>query len=63
MFRDGMLAGKFDYTTYYEASTYENLVLIAVSSSEGPGESHTGKCICQFAGIYAYCWYFIERKW
>ena len=24
---------------------------------------HTGKCICRFAGIYAYCWYFIDRKW
>ena len=24
---------------------------------------HTGKCICRFAGIYAYCRYFIDRKW
>ena len=24
---------------------------------------HTGKSICQFAGIYAYCRYFIYRKW
>ena len=24
---------------------------------------HTGKCICQFGGIYAYCRYFIDRKW
>ena len=24
---------------------------------------HTGKCIRRFAGIYAYCRYFIERKW
>ena len=24
---------------------------------------HTGKCIRQFGGIYAYCWYFIDRKW
>ena len=23
----------------------------------------TGKCICRFAGIYAYCRYFIDRKW
>ena len=22
---------------------------------------HTGKCICGFAGIYAYCRYFIDR--
>ena len=24
---------------------------------------HTGKCIRRFAGIYAYCQYFIDRKW
>ena len=24
---------------------------------------HTGKCIRRFGGIYAYCWYFIDRKW
>ena len=24
---------------------------------------HTGKCICRFAGIYAYCRYSIDRKW
>ena len=24
---------------------------------------HTGKCIRRFAGIYAYCRYFIDRKW
>ena len=26
-------------------------------------EHHTGKCIRRFAGIYAYCRYFIDRKW
>ena len=26
-------------------------------------EFHTGKCIPGFAGIYAYCRYFIDRKW
>ena len=25
--------------------------------------SHTGKCIRRFGGIYAYCRYFIDRKW
>ena len=25
--------------------------------------SHTGKCIRRFGGIYAFCWYFIDRKW
>ena len=25
--------------------------------------THTGKCIRRFAGIYAYCRYFIDRKW
>ena len=24
---------------------------------------YTGKCICRVAGIYAYCRYFIDRKW
>ena len=24
---------------------------------------HTGKCMCQFGGIYAYCRYFVDRKW
>ena len=27
------------------------------------GRYHTGKCIRRFAGIYAYCRYFIDRKW
>ena len=25
--------------------------------------NHTGKCVRRFAGIYTYCWYFIDRKW
>ena len=25
--------------------------------------AHTGKCIRRFASIYAYCRYFIDRKW
>ena len=29
----------------------------------GTFRSHTGKCIRRFAGIYAYCRYFIDRKW
>ena len=24
---------------------------------------HTGKCIRRIGGIYAYCRYFIDRKW
>ena len=24
---------------------------------------HTGKCIRRFGGIYAYCRFFIDRKW
>ena len=27
------------------------------------GKSHTGKCICRFVGIYAYCRYFIDLMW
>ena len=26
-------------------------------------EVHNGKCIRRFGGIYAYCRYFIDRKW
>ena len=26
-------------------------------------QQHTGKCIRRFGGIYAYCRYFIDRKW
>ena len=26
-------------------------------------EVHTGQCIRRFAGNYAYCRYFIDRKW
>ena len=26
-------------------------------------QEHNGKCIRRFAGIYAYCRYFIDRKW
>ena len=28
-----------------------------------PYHLHTGKCIRRFGGIYAYCRYFIDRKW
>ena len=27
------------------------------------GKQHTGKCIRRFGGVYAYCRYFIDRKW
>ena len=33
--------------------------LISLSASP----LHTGKCIRRFVGIYAYCRYFIDRKW
>ena len=26
-------------------------------------QEHTGNCIRRFGGIYAYCRYFIDRKW
>ena len=35
----------------------------AIDSTRPNCHFHTGKCICRFAGIYAYCWYFIDRKW
>ena len=31
--------------------------------SDRYGQEHTGKCIRRFGGIYAYCRYFIDRKW
>ena len=36
--------------------------LLAIPSHE-KGHLHTGKCIRRFGGIYAYCRYFIDRKW
>ena len=30
---------------------------------EDGAQLHTGKCICRFSGIYAYCRYFIDWKW
>ena len=29
---------------------------------DNSNSDHTGKCIRRFAGIYAYCRYFIDRK-
>ena len=34
-----------------------------VMARSGKIPVHTGKCIRRFAGIYAYCRYFIDRKW
>ena len=39
-------------------SCYNELV-VAIFRTGAP----TGKCICRFAGIYAYCRYFRDRKW
>ena len=33
------------------------------SNGDGSCLNHTAKCIRRFAGIYAYCRYFIDRKW
>ena len=30
---------------------------------KGIFQPHTGQCIRRFGGIYAYCRYFIDRKW
>ena len=35
----------------------------AMVTGVGSDLKHTGKCIRRFAGIYAYCRYFIDRKW
>ena len=37
------------------------LLIMTAYGREYP--NRTGKCIRQFAGIYAYCRYFIDRKW
>ena len=34
-----------------------------VMSLNNQNYCHTGKCIRRFGGIYAYCRYFIDRKW
>ena len=46
---------------------YQNLlnfgVCKGVKSFGKQSRNHTGKCICRFGGFYAYCLYFIDRKW
>ena len=37
--------------------------LSATSRLKGVFFYHTDKCIRRFGGIYAYCRYFIDRKW
>ena len=37
-----------------------NLLLSIISSFRA---YHTGKCLRRFGGIYAFCRYFIDRKW
>ena len=54
-----------------DQTTYFGRVLFAdsqtdVANAVADGNDvyiHTGKCIRRFAGIYAYCRYFIDRKW
>ena len=45
-----------EITTEVQTSDFDD------ESQQSKGQ-HTGKCIRQFAGIYAYCRYFIDRKW
>ena len=46
-----------------ETFTEKSPLEIYVFEEHHEGKYHTGKCICRFAGIYAYCRYFIDRKW
>ena len=32
------------------------------SRADRMSQTHTGKCICRFGGIYAFCRFFIDRK-
>ena len=41
---------------------YHN-ILYVLSSHRTLIIKHTGKCICRFGGIHAYCRYFVDRKW
>ena len=46
----------------------EQLIVMTRSSrvmkrQSEPDKFHTGKFIRRFGGIYAYCRYFIDRKW
>ena len=60
----------------YNSELYNEAVLVINLSSSCPihhffheqyidedDHNHTGKCIRPFGGIYAYCRYFIDRKW
>ena len=42
---------------------YESDFIWSLSNNNSSDDIHTGKCIRRFAGIYAYCRYFIDRKW
>ena len=48
--------GKHELAIFRTTGKFSVYILLLINH-------HTGKCICRFAGIYAYCRYFIDRKW
>ena len=52
-----------------ELENLSSLIRLSVSDGQKTDSSkdvsciHTGKCKRRFGGVYAYCRYFIDRKW
>ena len=73
-----VISGKFSFWPYKNFLCKKNMTYLcyvflhaivntdifgALQLDEVCKGSHTGKCIRQFGGIYAYCRFFIYRKW
>ena len=54
-----IIIGNNKHTKLCYKSGYINLSILVFSGRN----NHTGKCKRRFGGIYAYCRYFIDRKW
>ena len=50
-----------DFSLTVKAATL--IFISGCDSAISSAKEHTGKCIRRFGGIYAYCRYFIDRKW
>ena len=65
VYREGFIA-EFMGRTRTAVQAYTSAGTLPISDSARSPETygyHIGKCIRRFGGIYAYCRYFIYRKW
>ena len=62
--RKGITKSRMITGTYMPQSNVYKLSNVTESSiCKSCATDRTGKCIRRFGGIYAYCRYFIDRKW